>query len=399
MPTFVNQPWDSVTAPALPSGWTFNGTWATATGTVRSAPNELRNDEVGAVSFASYNTVADNADVTVSSAMLVGDISTSVSLEGLVGARFTSQTYAGSSGYFAGFNLGTAEDKGIHLVKRVSGSNTDLATVIPTVGNELAINIWYVITLDLAGTTISVKVQRDSDSKYLTSSGTWQSSSTNCISVTDSAISAAGYVGLLDYCFGTLRYVHFDDFLAVTPGSGATTFTLTGPTRGPAGAASANFNVTPNGPTTATWTPNAQAGCTFTPSTLTLAGTTPKTFTVTRATAGSSTINGTASGLTPPASITYTAVTTTTGNFAYQDAPPSTATTYQVMNDDNTGFQNEASAGTSSSFGTGSVSGVLIPADYLGRIEFRQGNVVATDVLTPPTGGNVAFPASGRIVA
>ena len=66
---------------------------------------------------------------------------------------------------------------------------------------------------------------------------------------------------------------HIDNLSGTTGGgAAATAFALTGPTAGPAGAASSNFTVTPNGATTGTFTPNAQSGCTYAPATLTLTG-------------------------------------------------------------------------------------------------------------------------------
>jgi len=56
-----------------------------------------------------------------------------------------------------------------------------------------------------------------------------------------------------------------------------------------------------------------------------------------------------------------------------------------VRNTDGTGWSNSTSAGTSSSTGTGVVTAVVIPSDYVGYIEFANGSVFATDVLTPPT--------------
>jgi hypothetical protein len=69
----------------------------------------------------------------------------------------------------------------------------ELATVpfTPSTGET------YVLALAMSGTTLSVSVQRQSDSQWLTSGGTWQSGQVNCISATDSgSAGAAGQPGL-----------------------------------------------------------------------------------------------------------------------------------------------------------------------------------------------------------
>jgi hypothetical protein len=70
--------------------------------------------------------------------------------------------------------------------------------------------------------------------------------------------------------------------------------TLTGPTTGPVGSASANFTVTPSASMAGVFTPTPVTGITFTPSTLTWAASSAaKTFTATAATAGTYPITGT----------------------------------------------------------------------------------------------------------
>jgi hypothetical protein len=185
--------------------------------------------------------------------------------------------------------------------------------------------------------------------------------------------------------------VQFSRFQAGVFGSVATAFTLTGPSRGPNGGASANFTFTP--------TMTSLAG-TWSPSTLTWSGTAEaKTSQFTPSATGSGTANGTGSpSLTQPSNVAFASAASTTGNFAYQDATPLTAVTYQIFNTDNTGWQNSASAGTSSASGTGAVSAVNIPADFVGYIQFANGGVFAVDVLTPATGGGNLPPFGGMLI-
>jgi hypothetical protein len=391
LPTTQN--WDGVTAPALPSGWTFsNGTWTTTTGGFLSSPNGLvATFHAANVPSAMFDSVDDSGgDLTVETALYI--TSGSNNTQGYAGARASSKSSpTGGDMYYVGIRGGGSESGAFYLAKQVAGSGTDLGNV----GSNLR-DAWYKIQVSCTGTAIVGRCQRVSDSKWLDSGGSFVSGIQDAISKTDSSVTGAGYYGVFKYQLSGGEILWFDNFSATSNGMPADTFTLTGPTRGPAGSPSADYTVTPDGVTSATWTPNAQSGCTFTPSTLTLDDSTPKTFTVTRATAGSSTINGTASGLTPPASIGYEAVAFTTGRFAYQLGTPNTATTYQVFNEDNTAFQNAASAGTSSDKGSGSVSGVVIPADFAGYIQFTQGAVNVATTLEPSAGA--ANPLNGMLV-
>ena len=87
-------------------------------------------------------------------------------------------------------------------------------------------------------------------------------------------------------CTFTATGVNLTSQTATTPtytvssSSGATAFTLTGPSTGVVGVASTNFTVTPNGTETGVFTPNAISGVTYTPTTLTWSGdASAKTFT------------------------------------------------------------------------------------------------------------------------
>ena len=207
------------TAPALPTGWTFEGDWDTNTGAALSSPNSLVCNDLASVRMGTFDTVAPHADTIVEAAFLSGDFSTSTSLESFIVSRMSSQTYAGSSGYLAGFYGGTSETKGLHLLKRVTGTNTDVATVAFTP----TINVWYLTTHTIVGNDHTVRVQRLSDNQYLTSGGTFQAGATDAIAYTDSSspITAAGYVGVVAYCAGTLRFFRIDNFDAeMTPKRG-----------------------------------------------------------------------------------------------------------------------------------------------------------------------------------
>jgi hypothetical protein len=90
--------------------------------------------------------------------------------------------------YYVALNVGTSAP-GIRLYKAVSGTHTAIGSNVNPGG--LAINTQYKITLNCNGSTISCKLQRVSDSNFLTSGGTWQVSDATCSSVTDLSIAAA----------------------------------------------------------------------------------------------------------------------------------------------------------------------------------------------------------------
>lgn len=80
------------------------------------------------------------------------------------------------------------------VVRRVTGSVAVLTSVTPAGG--LSGTEPYNLTISATGTTIKGRVQRTSDSNYLTSSGTWQAGAADFASLTDANISAAGRAAL-----------------------------------------------------------------------------------------------------------------------------------------------------------------------------------------------------------
>lgn len=269
---------------------------------------------------------------------------------------------------------------GLYLFKVVAGSLTQLglpSNFSPSVGTPFS------VFLRMTGTTIvaggnGVDLITETDSDVTAGKAGIGHYATNALDITD----ATG--------------MQIDNLVATgAGGSTATSFTLTGPTAGPAAAASSVFTVTPDGTTTGTFTPNAQSGCTFSPTTLTLSGTTPQTFTVTRSTAGSSTINGTTSDtLTPPTSIGYTAKAVTSrhliANFGAANAGVAT-TGYRLDNVDGTVFKDRTTTSVvDHGLGVYGVT-VNVPADGLGAVVWNTATTpdyTAADTLYPPGSPN-----------
>ncbi len=89
----------------------------------------------------------------------------------------------------------TLDSGSLKLFKSASSQLASTVSMTPTVGET------YILTLDVSGsstTAIAGRVQRLSDSQWLTSGGTWQSGQTNFLSVNDSSspVTSAGKAGI-----------------------------------------------------------------------------------------------------------------------------------------------------------------------------------------------------------
>ncbi len=184
--------------------------------------------------------------------------------------------------------------------------------------------------------------------------------------------------------------VQFKNFIAADGAAGATSFTLSGPSAGPAGANSSSFAVRPNATYSGTFTPTPISGVTFSPATLTWSSTADaKTFTVSSP-AGAYSINGTCSpSLTAPTSVAYTAKATTTGIYVVTGGTVELTTFYTINNLDATSFSARTSTGVTAQ-GSGVFSVLaMVPADYAGVIVWDQSTSgpFASESLQPPVGG------------
>jgi hypothetical protein len=373
---------DGLTPPALPSGWTFVGTWVTTSSEFVSSPNSLTSaGSFGPSVLAAFNNTLDgvSGNVSLTGAMNTSSISDTFDEMGII-IRSSSEAWVGSTAYAAALNCGTGESPyGVVLYSRVSGTNATIGFVTPTGGNTFIANEWYFITLTAAGSTISVTVQRTSDSKYLNSSATWQSGITSCISVTDTTVTGQGYAGVFQYSSAGPNF-YFDN-LVLSAASTATAYALTGPSVGPASAASSNFSITPNGSTSVTITPSdGSSGGTFTPASLTWSGdNSTKTFTYTSLGPDSVTISTTNNGsLTDPSSLSYSGVVTTTKTFVVQNGNIGSVTVgYTIRNTDGTVFGSRTTTNvTSQGGGTYSIAAAIIPANQAGIIQWDDNGLI-----------------------
>jgi hypothetical protein len=157
----------------------------------------------------------------------------------------------------------------------------------------------------------------------------------------------------------------------LVPAGSATAFTLSGPSAGPAGAASADFTVEPDGTTSDTFTPDAIGGVTYSPSTLTWTGDdVAKTFTVNKATPGNINVNGALGALTPPSDVAYEAKATVTRTLTVDGSVAGHDVEYAIKNNDATFFSEFTASGvTDQGGGVFSVS-AEIPEDRAGIVQW-----------------------------
>lgn len=141
-----------------------------------------------------------------------------------------------STGYLFVFYRGGAQ---FLMQSLVAGTATTIGT---SVNHALAAGT-YRMTLDMSGSTIAGRVQRTSDSNWLTSAGAWQAGQVNCISTTDTAVTAAGKAGVYQLCIiGGGARPTIDNFSAGDPAD-TTAPILTSPTGTATGSTTATGTV------------------------------------------------------------------------------------------------------------------------------------------------------------
>ena len=330
--TIKSENWDSVTATALPAGWTGANVGGNIFLTVTnvsptSAPNAVGWFPSGATAasgpaFLTYNTADTNAGAVRLSSNLEWNSSgngyTAVSYIfcdatiasgtlNLAGSGTTDSAYVGQV---------TWSSRVVTLSKWVSGTQTVTFGSITLPAGTLPSNAgsgnWFRFFVQAdASHVVSLKVQKNSDTTWLNSSGAWVSAGSTyaaaptLMSGTDSTSPlGAGKAGIGAYQSNSngSDYEAFDDTLfEALSVSAATLGTITGPTSGAANTASGNFAFTPNGTYTGTITLSDNgAGGSFTPATLTYSGaSTAQTFTYTPASGrvAAVSISATATGL------------------------------------------------------------------------------------------------------
>lgn len=223
------------------------------------------------------------------------------------------QTGGSSNGYALGVSVG---DNAINIFSVVGGTLSKIGSTTfasaPVTGTAYVLDA--ALTRNADGTNSVTATRYASDGTTAIESASVNNDGTSALK------SASGRPAMFGFLNGNTNpgLTNFQRVTTYNQTTTATTYTLTGPSSGPVGAASANFTVTPNANVSANVvvTPSdGGAGGSFTPTTVTFASgtSTAQTFKYTPASAGAKTISTTNNGgLTDPSSVTYTAANVTT---------------------------------------------------------------------------------------
>jgi len=219
MSTITSEPFDSVTAPAFPSGWIFDSNVVTETTSFNSSPNGIRTSASNSEDVAYFNTTDGNNGYAKASAWF--GLGASVGgLSGRVFCRMTvPPTNAGGHYHLAGMtSYGAIVDfsSGIARLFRVAaGTVTNLGTSVSTgLATPGDACLLYCIT---DGSTITMRLQRMSDSKWLDSAGTYQVGVQDARVVTNTVITGAGFAGISMFQQNAANdKIYADDFLFET---------------------------------------------------------------------------------------------------------------------------------------------------------------------------------------
>lgn len=178
MATLFTEAFDSLTPPALPAGWVASGAPVTATDQFHSSPNSLLCSGNGSRSLL-RSASPSTADHMVAAWLRLSAVSQAVN----IGAREQSATTPFTTCYYL-----AVTSAALTLNRR--GTTATLATRTATIPT----GAWLRATLRCEGTTISAKLQRESDGFFLQADGTWAAGEVYALSVTDSTHTGAGHV-------------------------------------------------------------------------------------------------------------------------------------------------------------------------------------------------------------
>jgi hypothetical protein len=207
---WVNETFDQTPVGALPNNWnqwsSGSNAYAVAASQANSAPNSLASNAASNVTARSWATVVTGADTSVSANVYTSSLSPTE-----VFARGQNLNSAAPTFYAASLTRGI----NVQLIKNVGGTRTVLGTVTSTAYTSFQ---WSKVTLRTTGNSIQVEVINTGTGQYLNAQGQWQTAQTFALSVTDSAITAGGQVGV-NRPAAYAGTVNLDDFRAEAIGS------------------------------------------------------------------------------------------------------------------------------------------------------------------------------------
>jgi hypothetical protein len=194
-----HESWDGVTAPSIPAGWTVSSpvkTDASPTGGISplSSLNVLACATSGTNTHypATYSTPDSAGGIVLVMASFNAATTTNNQTFGVF-ARGSAYPLVIASSTFYWAQL-SPNGLTCRLYSVVGGTQTVLATVI--LGASLSTNLWYNVSLQCEGSSITVQVTRASDGYFLNNSGTFAAVGANAIAVVDTSVTGSGYAGL-----------------------------------------------------------------------------------------------------------------------------------------------------------------------------------------------------------
>ena len=207
--------WDGVTAPsATITGWNIGSGLVTDATRSTSGANSLSLQSGTAATYYFATMTSDdghNGDV-IASAYVYLDTSAFGNEISLTIRGSATNLSTGDDYYAATFKYQTFGGSGyiVAIKKRVSGT---LSTVSSLSGAANLSGAWYKLVISALGTSLGVQVIRQSDGKYLNSSGSFVTTRSMAVTATDSSVTGAGYCGAAFwFSSGSATPMYLDDY-------------------------------------------------------------------------------------------------------------------------------------------------------------------------------------------
>jgi hypothetical protein len=202
---------DSTASGSLPSGWSQWGSdgssFAVSGSMPENGPNGLASWGASSMSARGWLATSQPANVQASIDAYVNSLTASQVLVRGSNLNTDAPTY---------YALTVQRGLYAQLVRVVNGVSTTLASVSSASWFD---GQWLRLTLTANGSQLQGQLYRTDTGQYLNSSGQWQAAPTSAFTVTDWAISGAGYAGV-GRMAGYAGNVYFDNF-SVAPLGGA----------------------------------------------------------------------------------------------------------------------------------------------------------------------------------
>lgn len=215
MAIFVNDTFTGANGTALTAHTSEGTTWARHSWNSGASTPEIQGNALQATATNDEEYFyADNAPAAADYEATTRFVISTVSNANLAAACVRLATGA-ATGYSLYYNSNFGSPI-LRLYKNIAGTTTALGS---NVAASLGVDT-YLITLKAVGTALTGRVQRTSDSQWLTSAGAWQAGQVDCMSATDGDITAAGKAGLMIGCRSSASENAIDSFVAADISSG-----------------------------------------------------------------------------------------------------------------------------------------------------------------------------------